>query len=226
MGKALFIINHYIKLEIRSSDNILVFFLLSFLISILLCLGVKGAYLTTLLLQKIFPGLLWSGFILIVAVAMERASVDEHEEAVHESLLLAGVTSKVIFLANMIRNFLLIVVGSTVQIITSVLLLDISTLNLFLNLLPIVILSALGLSSLTVLLSSISLSSKLRGILFVVLLIPLTFPLYFASTELTYGIIFNDKVNISIMSWYLLLLVCDTIYFTIGWFVYGNLLKS
>jgi len=212
-------------LELRGKETIAVFIGNILLITCIVGAGVSSAFLDPEMTRRIFPMLLWIVFLFSATLSSIRGNEQELEGKAFEALLLAGVSPVAIYLAKLIAAIALLFTGLVLTVASLSVLLNVNVLSIVQPL----IFSALGIvfgyASLSTVTIAIAGTSRLRGVLLSLILLPLLFPLFFAAVEITAIIVERGSIEIS-SPWLSLMVAADTIYFFAGLNLYGYLLRE
>jgi heme exporter protein B len=185
------------------------------MIAILVGSGVSSAVLDSQTTRKLYPMLLWIVFLLTATTASVRASEAELEGRGFEGLFLVGVTGPQLYLAKVCVATLLFFFDWVLLVSLLGLALDQSVGAVFATLLQIGFGSSVALAALIVLLSAVTGTSRLRGVLLPLVTIPLLFPLFFAGVEMTtacmlYGALESGSI------WPSMVLLSATVFLLVG----------
>ncbi|MCB0332324.1 MAG: heme exporter protein CcmB [Bdellovibrionales bacterium] len=204
-----------LRYECRSLQTIVALLSLSLLLSTVVALGLSGAFLPPNTTAKIFPSLIWMVFLFASTIAVGRVFEPETRDGALNGLILSGVPLWKVFTAKCLFLWVLI---SLVQIFTVLLLsliLNVAIATVFPSLLLLSCLVSFGYASLALLLAAISSTSRLKGILLPLLLLPLLFPLFFTAIELTIEL-FVGHTGMTESFWFTFLLGVDVLYYLVA----------
>lgn len=174
-----------LAVELRGKESITLLLFTTLIVGVLVGAGVSSAVLDVTSTTKIYPMLLWIIFLVITTTASGRASESELEGRGFEGLLLAGVTGAQLYLAKVIVTAAMFFCTWTLLVLVTSLALDQSIIQVFVLLAAIGAAASLNLAALVVLVSGMTGTARLRGMLLPLLTLPLLFPLFFAGIELT-----------------------------------------
>jgi ABC-type transport system involved in cytochrome c biogenesis permease component len=204
-----------IKLEARGREVLVLLLCSSLMTAVLVGAGVSSAVLDMETTRKLYPMLLWVVFLLSTTSASVRAQESELEGRAFEGLLLVGVTGPQMYISKLVVTALLFWFDWSVLVFLLAAVLDQDVSSIVGILLLVGGLSSLCLGSLVVLLSALTGTSRMRGVLLPLLTIPLLFPLFFAGIELTtHALIFGVFDTSSV--WLSLLLLVFTTFTIVG----------
>jgi len=225
MGQFLYLIRKDLKLELRSKQALALIISLALLLSLITAVGINDAFLTSSAIAKIYLPLLWVISLFIATLSISRSFEFEIEQRAVDGVILTGVNLDAIFYSKTISNLLIMLVGHLVTIFTLAAFLNVPILNQLPNLLLVSFLTLLGYSALGTLLSAMTVTSKLRGMLLPMLLLPLSFPLFFAALEVGLTIFDTNQINLSSF-WFEFLGFLDFLYIALGAYLFQFVIKD
>ena len=204
-----------LTLELRGREFFVLLMCSALMSAVLVGAGVSSAVIDSETTRKLYPMLLWVIFIVSSTSASVRAQESELEGRGYEGLLLVGVTGPQMYLSKLcVTSFLFwLAWGLLVVLLATVL--DQTIGEILPSLLIIGFFASLCLGALVVLLSAVTSTSRMRGVLLPVLTIPLLFPLFFAGIELTTSTVlfgFFDYQGV----WFSLLVLLITTFILVG----------
>jgi heme exporter protein B len=174
-----------IALEARGKELLVLLGCSSIIVAVLVGAGVSSAVLDSDTTRKVFPMLLWVVFLLTATTASVRANEAELEGRGFEGLLLAGVSGPQLYLSKVCVTALVLWIDWVLLMLLLGAVLDQSLGAVFQSLCFIGMGASLVLAALLVLLSGVTGTSRMRGVLLPLVTLPLLFPLFFAGVELT-----------------------------------------
>lgn len=211
--------------ELRAKEVLVLLVSLALLFSVIVAVGVNSSSLNPETTQRIFPMLLWVVFVLGATISIGKSLDMELRHMAIEGLLLTGISPAFIFLAKLVSNTLLILVGHLVSFVALSILLNVDTIAVLPEFLILSTLVVIGYAALSTLLSGIAASSKLKGFLLPILLIPLLFPLFFSALELSF-ILFIEKHLLVNSIWLSLLIGLDVLYILLGLNLFQHVIRE
>lgn len=214
-----------ITLEVRSKESVAFLLSLAVLLSMIVAVGVNNAFLPPPTVLKLYAPLLWIISVFSATLAIGRSYEYELENMALEGLVLSGAPSGQIFLAKTACNFVLSLFGYVAAMLALAALLDVNVAPFFVDLMLLSILVTVGYAALGTLLAGISATSRLKGMLLPLILLPLLFPLYFAALELSAGIIYRQVFDFGSF-WFALLLALDVLYIVLGLSLYEFVIRE
>lgn len=210
-------------LELRSKELLTIMGTLSLLIAVLCGFAVGGAFLDLLTTERIFPLLLWLGFLFAGTLTLGRAHDHDLAEGAAEGLLLAGAPAWALYLAKVGALFVILLVS---QLLTTILvagMIDMPVFSRLPALLVVMVPIVLAYVLVAVLLSALTAASKLRGVLLPLILLPLLTPLFFAALELTGMVLRSGTIDLY-SPWIGVLVILNLIYLISGITLYRTAL--
>lgn len=197
---------------------------LSVMNAIVLAIGASSALLPTADILRIIPALLLACLLFSVLSFVEHGCALDYRERAIDALRVIGVPPISLFISKVAAISLFVSGGAILSASTIALLLNVSLLAAWPQLLVCAGLLSIGFSSLLVLLATITINARLQGILLPLLAIPLSFPLILAGIELPLEALLGGGIWDS--SWLPLLIVADVIYFVGGGNLYDFAVKA
>lgn len=147
--------------------------------------------------EKVSAGLLWLVFIFASSSILNQVSLIEREQDSFFGLMLSPVKRESIFLGKFIFCFCYLLLLFTFTLMLLALFFGLGIGSSLFNLLVIGVLGVAGFSSSGLLLGMISSMASAREILFPILLIPVTLPLWIGCVSLTQGAFAGDALALT-----------------------------
>lgn len=182
----------FFLLEVRAKEVSAVIFSTVLLVSVLLGMGVGTAFLDPYTISKVFPFVFWTTIITASSVALGRSFETEMRNGILEALVSSSVSLRKIFFAKQIVVAALLFLAMLLGLIVLGVIFQVPLREISLNLSLVCLILSVAYSGLGNILSVVALGSTLRSALLPIIFIPASFPLFFASLELTYGILQKD----------------------------------
>ena len=204
-----------LRLEARGKETVTLLFCNAILSSALVGVGASSAFLDRTSTLKIFPMLLWVLFLLSASASAVRAHEQELESRGIEGLLLAGATGPQMFLAKLVVTAVLFFAHFVVLACVLGVALDQAAPTSTMQLLAVGAGASSALAAVTVLLSAVAGTSRMRGVLLPILSLPLLFPVFFCGIEMTSQVVIGGQVETG-SPWPLILLCANTLYVVLG----------
>jgi len=209
------LIEKELRLEVRGKETVTLLFCNAVIAAALVGVGTSSAFLDALNRSKIFPMLLWALFLLSATASVVRAYEQELENRGFEGLLLAGATGPQMYLAKFIVTSLLYACHFTILSVVLGVALDQSLAGKLGALLVVGCGASTALAAVTVLLSGIAGTSRLRGVILPVIALPLLFPVFFAGVELTAQLVVSGGIEPTTV-WPTILVCANAVYVVLG----------
>jgi ABC-type transport system involved in cytochrome c biogenesis permease component len=214
-----------VLLELRGKEVLTLLFVTGITLGALVGAGSSGAVLEYRVLQRIFPTFLWVTFFFSSVLAMTRSHEAELEGRGFEAIVLLGVPGSYQFLAKWVVTTVLMLLSFTVNSVCIALALGQEIGGVFGPLLSVGALAAAGIAPLMVLLGGVASTSRMRGVLLPLLVLPLMFPFFLAGTELTAELILERSISMT-SPWVSVLIGADTLFILLGLNLYGFSLRD
>jgi heme exporter protein B len=159
----------------------------------------------------IAPGALWVAFVFASLLGLGRTIAAEREIGSMDRLLLCPVDRKAIYLAKLLGNMLFI---GVVEIVALPIFAALFNVPLFVGaLLPVVLLSTLGIAAVGTLFSAMAAATRARELLLPILVFPLIVPIVIGAVRAT-GTLLAPAVNEP--PWLGLIAAFDVIFLTVS----------
>jgi len=202
-------------IEFRTKETIFVTIGMAILMSAIASVGVSAALLPPAAVKSVLPVLLTLSFLLSSTISMTRTYEYEYQDRPLQGLLMSGATPQLVFVSKFLTNFLTMSVGTLTTLLGFVFFLNLSIAQIFLPMTFIFGLMILGFVAIATLIVPITFSSRLRGVILPLLLLPLTFPILFGGIEICSSLIAGIPLDLS-SPWISLLVGFDVLYMAIG----------
>ena len=213
------------RLECRSRDLVTLLLCTGIMMAALIGAGVSSSILEDRVVQRLFPMLLWLAFLFSTVASLTRSHENELEGHGFEGLLLSGVDGSVMYAAKVVVLTILLSLSFVATAGALGVALNRELFDIFPHLLVIGALTSVGIASLTVLLSAVASTSRMKGVLLPILTFPLLFPYFFAGLELTSTLFEVRRLDLSSI-WISLLVGADVVFFLLGLNLYELVLRD
>ena len=214
-GGLVALVRKELKLELRGKESVTLLFCNAVLSSALIGVGTSSAFLDRINTMKIFPMVVWILFLLSTSASVVRAYEQELENRGFEGLLLAGATGPQMYLAKLLASSALFFVHFALLVTILAVALDQPILTKAPELLSIGLGGSTAVAAVTVLLSAVAGTSRMRGVLLPLLSLPLLFPVFFAGVELTAQVVVAGGIDAS-SPWAVILACTNALYVVLG----------
>lgn len=168
------------------------------------------------LMKKMAPGLFWLAILFSSLLELDHSFRKETEGGQWEGLLLLGVDAKALYLGKWLANLTFIVVLQVVLLPLMAILFDLS---LSFELLEVLLLGSLGITSLGTFYAGMTARFKEGQVLLPLLLFPMLVPVLLSAVKVTELMLVHDLFGQGI-AWLKLLIVFDIV------FLLGSLLSA
>jgi heme exporter protein B len=167
--------------------------------------------------EAVAPGILWVALVFAGVLGLNRTYDPERENACIEGLMLCPVERHVIYWGKLASSFTFMLM---VAIVITPIFLALFDLPLFLpRLALIIVLAALGFSSIGSLFSAMSAGTKARDILLPILFLPVVVPVIIAAVEAT-GTVLDGRPWSDMSTWLQIMIAFDVIFLVISTLVF------
>jgi len=212
-------------IEVRTKETVGVIVFLSIVIAVVAALGVNSAFVGEDVVRRLYPGLTWIAFLFAATVSLGRSFEPELEHMAIEGVLLTGTSPARVFVAKWLSATGITFCGQALTIVVLGVLLDVSLGEILGNYLVITALVVIGYAALATLLTALASTSRLKGVLLPILLLPLVFPLLFAAIELSMSVVLEDVLPFE-SPWFSLLVGLDVVYLVLGLNLYEFVVRE
>ncbi len=164
-------------------------------------------------ISYLVPSLLWISIIFVGTLGLSRTFAIEKENSAITGILLSPIDRSMLYLSKVISNLIYILITQFLLLFLFVVLFNININGEIGLLIIVMILGAIGFSTLGTLFSTMAINTKLRELLLPVILFPVIIPVIINAVRAT-SIIFNGGGYAEI-SPYLKILICFDIIFLV-----------
>lgn len=204
-----------ILLELRNREALTLVVCLAILLSMVVSFGFAGTLLGSSIASKMYPTFLWVVFVFSATISIGRSFEYELRDSALDGLLLSGVSPVWVYLSKVASNAFVIAIGHVVSVFTLAAFMNVSIGVSLCSLLTLSFFVIIAYSSLATLLSALTATSRLAGMLLPLVLLPLLFPLFFAAVELSMLIIEGDSLSWE-SPWFSVIIGLDVLYLLLG----------
>lgn len=211
---------------IRSLDRFSASLFIALLISLMIVFGISGAFLSPRQVRSITPTMLWVLIFGLSSLLGERTLEPDLRHRAYDAVVLSGVNLRLVFLSKVtLQTFSIIVHAFLVcGVIEGTL--GVRAFQGLAESWLIFLISIVSFSSLAILAGSVSAVSRLKGILFPIIVLPNSFPLFLACLELTYPVFVEGQQVAAIGGWWSVLMLSFLFHVGLGLLLYPFLMKS
>jgi len=214
-----------LALECRSLRAITLLYALAVLLAFIISFGVSSAFLQPDQTRRLFGTLIWLSFLFFATLSHTQLLEGEVEGRAMDGMLLAKVPPSTMFLSKWMSGIAFILPA---QLLSSAIIagfVQISIGELFTPFLVITFLVIAAFAALATLLSAIAITSRLKGFLLPIILLPLLIPLYLAANELTLELVLQHRLAVD-SPWFTLLMLMDVGYTAGGLLLFGTAIRE
>lgn len=212
-------------LELRGRETVTLMICLALLFGVVVSSGTQQAFLAPDTLRRLYPTLLWCSLLFSATIAIGRSFEQELENQALEGLILSGTSFGALYASKMLGSFFMIFAGHCASIVVLAVLLDVEVLPVAAQLLGVSVLALFAYSAIATLTAGISSTSRLKGLLLPLILLPLLFPLMFGAIELSQSLLESGGFDLE-SPWFSLLIGLDVVYFVLGLNLYEFVIKE
>lgn len=225
MSKLIALLSKDLSCELRGKEAITLQLTLSIILSVMAGFGVGAAFVPAAQIPDLFPVFLWLIFIFSSTISLSRSFEYESVNAALDGVILSGVSPTLIYTSKLISNIITCTLGFFLSLIIMAAMLNIGLDLIIGDLSILAFLIITGYCALSTLLGGMTMSSRLRGMLLPLILLPLLFPLLFAALELSAEIFINHNLDLS-SPWVTLLIAFDLIYVVVSLNLFEHVIRE
>lgn len=174
-------------------------------------------------LKEIMPGIIWVAFGFTAIIGLGKSFLIEVNNDCMEYFQCLPVPKGAIYLGKFLGNLLFMLTVEIVLFPLFVLFFNLTILDQFLPLLLISTVATIGLSALGTLFSALTVQIRAREVMFPILLLPLSVPIFIGAVEATRGALSGDPFSMY-RHWIELLGVFDVIFVVVSFWIFEFIL--
>jgi len=174
-------------------------------------------------LKEIMPGIIWVAFGFTAIIGLGKSFLIEVNNDCMEYFQCLPVPKGAIYLGKFLGNLLFMLTVEVVLFPLFVLFFNLEILDQFLPLLLISTVATIGLSALGTLFSALTVQIRAREVMFPILLLPLSVPIFIGAVEATRGALSGDPFSMY-RHWIELLGVFDVIFVVVSFWIFEFIL--
>jgi len=174
-------------------------------------------------LKDSLPGIFWVSFSFAGILGLNRSFINEVENGCIYGLMLTPVDRSAIFLGKFIGNVIFITLVETMTIPIFAIFFNISLLNILPKLIIIIFLGTIGFSAIGTLFAAISINTKMREIIFPLLVLLIVIPVLIAAVGGT-GEIFKGASWADLRPWLQIIIAFDLIFIYVPILLFDKIL--
>jgi len=211
---------------IRSFDRFSASLFIALLVTLMIAFGISGAFLSPKLIRSIIPTVLWVLILGLSSLLGERTLEPDLRHRAYEAVVLSGVNLRLVFLSKVILQACSIWVHALLVCAVLEGTLGVRAFHALFEGWLVFSVSIVSFSSLCVLAGSLSAVSRLKGILFPIIVLPNSFPLFLSCLELTYPIFIEVQHVTANSAWWYVLFLSFICHVGLGFLLYPFIMKS
>ncbi len=175
--------------------------------------------------KDIIPGILWVAFIFSGLMGLSRSFGVERDRGTLPGLLLCPVSPWEIFLAKMIGTLIFTVIMEIFTLFVFTILYNQNLLPFLLPLGLVILLGTLGFSTIGIIFSAMSSTTKARDVILSILVFPVSVPVIIASVKAT-GLILDGTSIRAVYSWLKILVAFDLVFLLLAYLTFGFIMEE
>lgn len=199
-----------IQLELRTRDIVVSVLIFALLVIVVFNFALDP---TPGMVASIAPGILWVAITFGGVLGMTRSFAIEKEHGNLQGLLLAPVGREVVFFGKMLGTFVFMIVVEVVVFPVFVVLFNLAP--SILGLIPIALLSTLGIATVGTVFSAMAINTRSREVMLPLLFFPVVLPVIVGAIEAS-SIFIAGNETANLTRWISLLAVFDAIFLVTG----------
>lgn len=220
IGKILVILRKDLISESRTRDVAASVLIFALLVIVIFNFAFEPGEETT---KLVAPGILWVAITFAGVLSFNRSFVLEKENGCLEGLKLCPINKEIIYLGKMLGSLLFLL---TVEIIIFPIFSVLFDLPLFMPKVALIaVLATVGLVSVGILFSALSVNTKAREILLPILFFPVCAPLIIAAVEAT-GMVLQGEALGSLSSWLQIMAVFDVVFVVVSVLIFEFVIEE
>lgn len=220
IGKILVILRKDLISESRTRDVAASVLIFALLVIVIFNFAFEPGGETT---KLVAPGILWVAITFAGVLSFNRSFVLEKENGCLEGLKLCPINKEIIYLGKMLGSLLFLL---TVEIIIFPIFSVLFNLPLFMPKVALIaVLATVGLVSVGILFSALSVHTKAREILLPILFFPVCAPVIIAAVEAT-GMVLQGEALGSLSSWLQIMAVFDVVFVVVSVLIFEFVIEE
>jgi heme exporter protein B len=216
VSHALTIAKKDLRSELRAPSAIITMILLGFLVVLVFSFSLEPGSADSALARS---GVLWAAFLFPGLMAVGRPFESEREAQCLEGLLLCPVDRAAIYLGKLLASLALSLATGLLVLVFFAVLYDVSSGLVWLALLGVMVLAALGLSAIGTLASALTAGVRARGALLTVLVLPLLVPLLIGAARCSVMLL-GDEPWSGLGLWPAFMAIYDVLFTAVGFVLF------
>ena len=211
-----------LKLEFRSKEIIFSTFVLGLSIILVFALSFQNQ---TKLKYEFSSGILWVVILFISTFALNRAFSIEQESSSIWSWLSSPIDRGLVFLSKMVSISIYVLLAEIMFLIPFLIFMKIPTNFSLINLIIIILIGTLAITTIGCLISTITLQTRIRNALIPILLFPSCTPIVISATKSTL-LILKNRPFIDWSFWLLVMITFFIIFSLVGYIIFDRVIEE
>ena len=211
-----------LKLEFRSKEIILSTFVLGLSILLVFALSFQNQ---TKIIYEFSSGILWIVILFISTFGLNRAFSIEQESSSMWSWLSSPIDRGLVFLSKMVSISIYVLLAEIMFLIPFFIFMKIPTNFSLINLIIIILIGTLAITTIGCLISTITLQTRIRNVLIPILLFPSCTPIIISATKSTL-LILKNRPFIDWSFWLLLMITFFIIFSLVGYIIFDRVIEE
>lgn len=171
------------------------------------------------------PGIIWIAFGFTGILGLGKSFLAEVENDCLEYFQMVPVQKGAIYLGKLAGNLLFMLIVEVILFPLFILFFNLDVLEKIPMILLIFVAATIGLSALGTLFSALTVQIRAREVMFPILLLPLSVPVFIGAVESTRGVFNGDPLSLY-LDWIRLLIVFDLIFVVVSFWVFEFVLDN
>ena len=213
------------SVESRSQSFLALLVTIPVLLSAILSFALQSSMLNQDTTQRLYPALVWIIFLFSITLLVEKIWDSELHSSAWLGLLCSGLPASTLYLTKVSSAFVASFLSFLISSGALAIFLSVQLSAFSFDWILIGLCTALAYSSLAVLVSALTATSKLKGILLPAVLLPLLCPVLFAGVELS-NMTWSGTDGIYSSTWFSMLTGLAILYPTIGVILFEKVLTD
>lgn len=206
--------------EMRNRENISSMFFFALTVILIFSFSFSMDAKTS---KELMPGIIWVAFGFTGIIGLGKSFVAEIHNDCMEYFQILPVSKGAIYLGKFAGNFLFMLAVEIFLFPMFILFFNLDVLEKFPQILLIFTAATIGLSALGTLFSALTVQIRAREVMFPILLLPLSIPIFIGAVESTRGAMGGDPLSLY-RHWIELLVVFDVIFTIVSFWVFEFIL--
>jgi len=208
--------------EFRSRDMFVSMFTFSLIIIFVFNLVMD---LTSNIKHLITPAILWITFLFSGSIGLSRSYSLEKESEAMKGILLAPVDRSLIYLGKFFSNLIFLLIVELITLPIFIVLFNYEFDMRFFQMIVVIVLGTIGLSTVGTLFSAMSLNTRLREVLLPILYFPVIIPVLLNSVRVTSSVLSGNMLSDTYSSLQVLI-AFDIIFLSAGLLLYEYIIEE